>query len=212
MARTKTCISFAVCTSDEFISLSHEAQALYYQLNLVADGSGALSGVRAAIRGIGASEEALEELLELGFLLRLDDGVDRCYLIRDWWCHNNYSKAHYFGGEHTGLIDALCEGRLEHGGPYRIRVRDQSTILKSGSEVQRNTTDSMGLPDETDEMYAPQPKQGNADFDEKSLSAAGITTCPNCHGDACATTDGLGRQLVDCPRCGTFDPMTGEKF
>ena len=53
MARTKTCIGSDVVRSDAFLSLSHEAQALYFQLNLEADGYGVVTSAAMLMRGCG---------------------------------------------------------------------------------------------------------------------------------------------------------------
>lgn len=55
--------------------MSYEAQALFYQLQIEADGYGLLSSVKKIMRTIGAKESALQELINAGFVLSFGNGV-----------------------------------------------------------------------------------------------------------------------------------------
>lgn len=65
----------AVICSDEFIEMSYEAQALFFQLQIEADGYGLLSSVKKILRTIGVKESALQELIGAGFVLSFGNGV-----------------------------------------------------------------------------------------------------------------------------------------
>ena len=91
MARTKTCISSDVVRSDAFLSLSHEAQALYFQLNLEADGYGVVTSAAMLMRGCGFDPAALSELEESEFIIPLaTESGSPMKVVRHWWEHNNF--------------------------------------------------------------------------------------------------------------------------
>jgi hypothetical protein len=108
MAREKTMVSVSVCGSDEFMELSTDAQALYLQLNLMADGSGVVDCKGRVMRGMGVDQSAYQELCLAGFVADFEgsEGKALC-LILDWWVNNSFDCYHYFPGAH--LMD-LWEG------------------------------------------------------------------------------------------------------
>lgn len=71
----------AVICSDAFIEMSFEAQALFQQLQIEGNEYGFVSGVKKVMRTIGASEEAMKELIDAGFVYRFDSGI---VLMRHW--------------------------------------------------------------------------------------------------------------------------------
>ena len=81
-----------VIDTDAFSLLSLGARGLYLHLNLAADDDGFISSTIRTVRGVGASEAELTELLEAGFLIRFDSGI---YLIRHWHLHNKLQKDRY---------------------------------------------------------------------------------------------------------------------
>ena len=70
-----------VICSDAFIDLSFEAQALFFQLQIEADEFGFVSAPKKVMRTIGASIDALNEIIASGFAYRFDSGV---IVLRHW--------------------------------------------------------------------------------------------------------------------------------
>lgn len=70
-----------VICSDAFIVMSFEAQALYFQLQIEGDEYGFVSAPLKVARTIGASEDAITELINAGFVIRFDSGI---VLLRHW--------------------------------------------------------------------------------------------------------------------------------
>ena len=64
-----------VVQSDDFLDMSIGAQALYFQMGMMADDDGFVSGPKQAARMVGVGLDELEELVEKGFLLRFDSLV-----------------------------------------------------------------------------------------------------------------------------------------
>lgn len=81
--------SKTVVQSENFISLSHSAQALYLQLGVEADDDGFMGGYTRPMRGIAVTEKELQELIEGGFLYKFDSGV---IVIRHWFVSNQIQK------------------------------------------------------------------------------------------------------------------------
>lgn len=112
MARTKTCISSDVVRSDAFLSLSHEAQALYFQLNLEADGYGVVTSTAMLMRGCGFDPAALSELEESEFIIPLaTESGSPMKVVRHWWEHNNFRGVEDF----PEPPDGRTEGAGLHG-------------------------------------------------------------------------------------------------
>ena len=64
-----------VVQSDDFLDMSIGAQALYFQMGMMADDDGFVPGPKQAARMVGVGSKELEELIEKGFLLRFDSIV-----------------------------------------------------------------------------------------------------------------------------------------
>lgn len=64
-----------VVQSDDFLDMSIGAQALYFQMGMMADDDGFVAGPKQAARMVGVGSDELEELIEKGFLLRFDSIV-----------------------------------------------------------------------------------------------------------------------------------------
>lgn len=61
-----------VVQSDDFLDMSIGAQALYFQMGMMADDDGFVAGPKQAARMVGVGSDELEELIQSGFLLRFD--------------------------------------------------------------------------------------------------------------------------------------------
>ena len=88
----KRMLSASVISTDAFMNLSLESQALYMHLNLSADDDGFIDSPRRIIRMIGTTEENLRELIASGFIISFDSGI--C-LVRHWKVNNNLKKDRY---------------------------------------------------------------------------------------------------------------------
>src|SRR5699024_7536792 len=85
MAR-KRMLSREVIETDNFYSLSKDAQALYLHLNLNADDDGFVNNALMTCRMLGINISVTNELVTLGYLIKVNNGV---YLIRHWLLNNN---------------------------------------------------------------------------------------------------------------------------
>ena len=108
MAKEKTMIRRAVIQSEKYSSLSDKAARLYIELNLEADGMGAVRPRRPAL-AIGAGEEHVRELLDRGLVCEVEGCDERVVLIMDWWHMNKLDRSKLSTGSYAELIDAQFE-------------------------------------------------------------------------------------------------------
>ena len=71
--------------SDEFISMPHSSQNLYFHLNMEADDEGFVNGVKRIMRTINANDDDLKILITKRFVLVFESGV---IVIKHWKLHN----------------------------------------------------------------------------------------------------------------------------
>ena len=100
MARTRM-FANAVIGSARFLRLSVGARLLYYDLGMRADDDGAVEAF-AVMRICGVGEKALQELIDGGFLVLLND--DQVCYITHWHENNTIRKDRYRRGLYYDLI------------------------------------------------------------------------------------------------------------
>lgn len=85
-------ISREVICSDDFVEMSFVSQALYYQMLINADDDGFVSNPKQITRSIGATQEAMQELLDNKFVLQFNAGI---IVIRHWLSQNKVQADRY---------------------------------------------------------------------------------------------------------------------
>ena len=100
MARTRM-FANAVIGSARFLRLSVGARLLYFDLGMRADDDGAVEAF-AVMRTCGVGENALQELIDGGFLVLLND--DQVCYITHWHENNKIRKDRYRRGLYYDLI------------------------------------------------------------------------------------------------------------
>ena len=204
MARAKTMFASSVCCSDRFSELSFEAQALYYRLNLEADGVGALNNVKTVMRAAGFAETALDELMRAGFVLEITDPLDPFLLIADFWINNNLDKTNIRKSEHIETVLSKCCFQSERVKRYRL-VKGDSDCEQSGFSLGSVLFQTGNSPEKKrKERNRKEPKRM-----ETAISAP--TPCPDC-GRPCAAVAEGSHLHGECPAHGDFfiDLETGE--
>ena len=78
-----------VICCDDFLDMSFEAQALFFQLQIKADEYGFVQSPRSTLRMMGASNESLETLIDSGFVIRFHSGV----IVMTHWNKANTRRA-----------------------------------------------------------------------------------------------------------------------
>ena len=86
--KQRTVFSTDVVESDNFLSMSLEAQLCYFHICSEAKPSGKIVGARRIVKSFGFSEDVLEELLECGYLLDADGSI----FITNTWQNNSFEQ------------------------------------------------------------------------------------------------------------------------
>lgn len=105
MANGSSVIKIDVLGSDEYLSLSLAAQAVYPQALIAADALGCIDRKRQVTEGDPEKEAALEELISYGFVIRLEAPYDSTLAITHWWAMNGYKDDRFGTTRHGMLIE-----------------------------------------------------------------------------------------------------------
>jgi len=100
--------SSAIVLSDVFLDMPASARCLYFTFGMTADDDGFVNNPRSVMRQIGATEEDLQTLLRLRYILGFDSGV---ICVKHWRINNyirsdRYSETTYREEKATLTLDA----------------------------------------------------------------------------------------------------------
>lgn len=132
MARRRM-FSVEVTDSDDFLDLPLHTQALYFHLSMHADDDGFINSAKRLVRGIGASESDLEQLVSSGFLIRFPS----CYAVTHWKV-NNYIQSDRYSP--TGFQEEYETLVSEKGKPYRLKEEAKLTDTQRIQPVSKTDT------------------------------------------------------------------------
>jgi hypothetical protein len=82
----------SITESDDFLSMSKDAQCLYYHLCMYADDDGFINNTKSILRIVGSDIKYLEELKQNKYIYEFDSGIT---LIMHWKVHNYIQKDRY---------------------------------------------------------------------------------------------------------------------
>ncbi len=80
----RRCISVDVYENNDFLELSDSAKVLYTAFVLHTDDDGFVINHRTVMRLMGSTEDVLQELLNIGFVIE----IGRVLVIKHWFIHN----------------------------------------------------------------------------------------------------------------------------
>lgn len=103
-----------ITQSDEFLSMPHSSQNLYFHLNMEADDEGFVNSPKKVMRFINASEDDLKILLGKRFILAFESGV---IVIKHWKMHNVIRPDRI---KETDYVREKAQLMTEENGKYRI--------------------------------------------------------------------------------------------
>lgn len=131
----KRMYSKKVTNSDEFISLSSSAQALYFHLNQEADDDGFNNQIQTAMYKSHASEDDLKILIAKRFVIRFESGV---IVIKHWRMHNTLRKDRYTETDYKEEFESL---NLTSKGEYTLDM--VANWLPDGYHSNNTNTESL---------------------------------------------------------------------
>ena len=115
-----------VIDSDEFFSLSLEAQLLYFHLGLKADDDGFVS-VMKICKMLGFDNKPLEELVKTGFVIQLDAGL---VVIKHWRVNNKFQNDRYHQTRYASYLNRLG---LDENKEYYVKEPERN---QDGTEME----------------------------------------------------------------------------
>lgn len=89
----KRMFSNSIIDSDDFMTLSNDAQLLYFYLGMATDDDGFTKKYRTTMRALAINENALEELEKHGFIYIFEE--NNLVLIRDFKINNDLKNDRY---------------------------------------------------------------------------------------------------------------------
>lgn len=89
----KRMFSNSIIDSDDFMTLSNDAQLLYFYLGMATDDDGFTKKYRTTMRALGINENALKELEKHGFIYIFEE--KNLVLIRDFKINNDLKNDRY---------------------------------------------------------------------------------------------------------------------
>ncbi len=232
-----TVIRAEVIQDDAFTDLSHDAQALWLQINLEADHYGIVTNVKRMFRAAGFKQEDFDELKDAGFLLPLDS-EKRLFAITHWWAMNSWREQTCKSEHEDEVAQQLCVIGTSKYEPYVLQSEARKTKQPTGKEYHRRipiyasadranesaaqmqhkcahkTNQSNGSAAEGNASQAELSKQSQNNKKESPYpagAAAWPQKCLNCHKPATVTEN--GDYLISvCSKCGTkrLSKTTGE--
>lgn len=232
-----TVIRAEVIQDDAFTDLSHDAQALWLQMNLEADHYGIVTNVKRIFRAYGFNQEDFEKLKDAGFLLPLDS-EKKLFAITHWWAMNSWREQTCKSEHEDEVAQQLCVIGTSKYEPYVLQSEARKTKQPTGKEYHRcipiyasadranesaaqmqhkcahKTNQSNGSAAEGNASQAELSKQSQKNKKENPYpigAAARLQECPNCHKPATVTEN--GDYLISvCSKCGSkrLSKTTGE--
>lgn len=99
--------SKAIVSSDAFLDMPFDAQALYFQLCMASDDDGFVQAPRSVMRSCGASNDAMKLLAAKKFVLTFNKGDDFIFLIKHWRVNNYIQKDRYRASKYKEFLREL---------------------------------------------------------------------------------------------------------
>ena len=133
--------SCKITSSDAFKMMSLAAQALYFQLGMEADDDGFVNNAMSIARSIGAGPEAIEEVIEKRFVLRMDEGllVIKHWRINNWIRQDRRQPTAY--KQYKELLDVKDNGAYTE--KHKVVVDSQTDDRQMTDKRQTSDNDSL---------------------------------------------------------------------
>jgi len=192
LTKIKTMISRDVVGSDDFLELSHEAQALYLQVNVECDGMGVIDSMKKVLRTATISDKALEELVSSGFLHGFEFAGKKLYIITHYWCMNNTQGKKTFFGQYRDVVTSL----------FTFASDDMRVYVPISGEVTSNLPVSLKIKEIEEKKRQSNTRALPSGGDGGNVENAGLqeALCPICRMPLVPFQDN-GDVVIDCPSC-----------
>jgi hypothetical protein len=219
-----------VVSTEEFIEMSHDAQALYFHLLADTQTDGELVNALMVVRAKGFSRDNLEELFQNGYLLRCDGKV----YVTHAWVNNKYSAKVWAAMDSCQpYLDGILEFEgIEGKSAYRLSDtkvtpsshpsdpqkspehcrndnQQSASSSRSGTEYTCNCTQQQ----QSENVEVGVTGEGDSSETNGGSITEGMTTCPN---KACGARmryhNDKAHSWGHCDRCGKDWDFVGYRW
>ena len=213
-ARSMVCAE--VAQNDKFLSMSIEAQLLYFLLLFDSDVLGRIYGARRITRGYGFDAGALQELYDNGYLL----DVDGLTVDRHCWLNNKLDARLK---SRLDSWEAFTSGRISFAGePFKssyvlndvtaTEERRNSDGGAAPNTTQQQPNDNCNHNATSTELQSQHQHQSQSVRERSTKAQAGGTEgrelhpcqCPTCSGTEAHFWQDAAGTFITCPTCGEF--------
>lgn len=135
--------SRSVVTSDAFLDMPADAQALYFQLNIAADDRGICDRPRMIMRMLRAADDTMKILISKKFVL-IPSCNNQVVVIKHWRINNNMRTERFKETKYPDVLNELFYDEnksysLNPGdGHYPVLSDSDTVLLLSGTQVAPN--------------------------------------------------------------------------
>lgn len=137
-----------ITQSDEFISMPHSSQNLYFHLNMEADDEGFVNGVKRIMRTINANDDDLNILIIKRFVLVFESGV---IVIKHWKLHNTIRNDRF---KPTCYVDEKSKIVEKENGSYtRCQPNDNQMTTKCLHSIDKNSIEEISIDKNIKNLY-----------------------------------------------------------
>lgn len=201
--KARAMISASVAQSDAFLSMSIESQWLYLMLLFETDVVGRILGIQRIIRGYGLDTSCLDELIDSGFLLK----VDGHWYDRHTWRNNKFSAKIATRAQND---DAIASGILkfesESFKSSYVRVTpgcDTETPKSNESTTERHVMQYNAPAPTPAPAPALSPSTSNS-TPPNGAEESRPCMCKKCGNTHASFTIKDGATTITCPDCGAY--------
>lgn len=135
--------SRSIVTSDAFLDMPAEAQALYLQLNMAADDDGFVDNPRTIMRSCGASNDSMKLLRAKKFVLTFGPDDNFIVVIKHWRV-NNYIRSDRY--RETRYKELMREMYYDENRSYSMNPGDGHVPCLPPGIPSDNHADTNGIP------------------------------------------------------------------
>lgn len=137
-----------ITQSDEFISMPHSSQNLYFHLNMEADDEGFVNGVKRIMRTINANEDDLNILIIKRFVLVFESGV---IVIKHWKLHNTIRNDRV---KPTNYVDEKSKIIEKENGSYTsCQPNDNQVTTKCPPSIDKYSIEEISIDKNKKNIY-----------------------------------------------------------
>ena len=197
----------SIVTSDAFLDMPAEAQALYLQLNMAADDDGFVDSPRSIMRTCGASNDTMKILIAKKFVLTFEKGDNFLVVVKHWKVNNYIRKDTYRETRYKALMRELY---LDENGSYSLNpgdghiplIENRDEPVTTPSQVRDGPETSFSIPASTQDRIGKVIDSIDQDSIDQSINDEPAA-------QAGADIDPYNQKIISFVKNGMYDAAAG---